>query len=109
LTSVGVVPSFLTLWLLNDLGLVSTLGPRRESVRSDANLRRHHHYVCVRCGLARDFESTELDALRIPESVKGFGSIVVAHVEVRGVCDRCASEQNDDHPNEPSGKDRSEP
>jgi Fur family peroxide stress response transcriptional regulator len=41
-----------TLWLLNDLGLVSTLGPKRESVRFDANLAHHHHYVCVRCGLA---------------------------------------------------------
>ena len=96
-----------TLWLLNDLGLVSTLGPKRESVRFDANLQHHHHYVCVRCGLARDFESTELNALRIPQSVKDFGSIVATHVEVRGVCDRCAREQTDDNPNEPRGKDRS--
>jgi Fur family peroxide stress response transcriptional regulator len=81
-----------TLWLLNDLGLVSTLGPRRESVRFDANLAHHHHYVCVRCGLARDFESEELNALRIPEAVRAFGSIVATHVEVRGVCSRCANE-----------------
>lgn len=78
-----------TLWLLHDLGLVSTLGPRRESVRFDANLERHHHYVCVRCGLARDFESEELDILRVPESVKALGSVVGTHVEVRGVCGRC--------------------
>ena len=100
-----------TLWLLNDLGLVSTLGPKRESVRFDANLAHHHHYVCVRCGLARDFESTELNALRIPESVEGFGSIVATHVEVRGVCGRCAREQAEDsgnhNPKEPRGKDRS--
>ena len=37
-----------TLWLLDDLGLIRTLGPRRESVRFDANLEHHHHYVCVR-------------------------------------------------------------
>ena len=85
-----------TLWLLNDLGLVSTLGPKRESVRFDANLTNHHHYVCVRCGLARDFESAELNTLRIPEAVKGYGSIVATHVEVRGVCDRCAKEQATD-------------
>ncbi len=81
-----------TLWLLHDLGLVSTLGPRRESVRFDANLERHHHYVCVRCGLARDFESEDLDLLRVPESVKELGSIVGTHVEVRGVCSRCANQ-----------------
>lgn len=81
-----------TLWLLSDLGLVSTLGPRRESVRFDANLARHHHYICERCGLARDFESEALNALRIPASVKGLGSIVGTQVEVRGVCTRCARE-----------------
>lgn len=81
-----------TLWLLNDLGLVSTLGPRRESVRFDANLSHHHHYVCVRCGLARDFDSMELNTLHIPESVQEYGSIVATHVEVRGVCERCANE-----------------
>jgi len=78
-----------TLWMLDDLGLVTTLGPRHESVRFDANLEHHHHYICVRCGLARDFESSELNPLRIPASVKGFGSVVATHVEVRGICKRC--------------------
>jgi len=82
-----------TLWLLSDMGLVSTLGPRRESARFDANLEHHHHCVCVRCGLARDFESEELNVPRIPESVKELGSIVGTHVEVRGVCSSCAKEQ----------------
>jgi len=103
-----------TLWLLNDLGLVSTLGPKRESVRFDANLEPHHHYVCVRCGLARDFESAERNALRIPESVAEFGTIDATHVEVRGVCGRCAREQagqpeKNENPKEPGGKERSTP
>ena len=82
-----------TLWMLNDLRLITTLGPRRESVRFDANLERHHHYVCVRCGLAMDFESSELNALPIPEAVKGFGSVAAAHVEFRGLCKSCTKEQ----------------
>ena len=87
--TVSVDTVYRTLWLLNDLGLITTLGPRRESVRFDANLRVHHHYVCVRCGLARDFESAELSALRIPEAVKRLGSVAGTHVEVRGVCESC--------------------
>ncbi len=82
-----------TLWLLHDLGLATTLGPQRDGVRFDANLTPHHHYVCVRCGLVRDFESAGLNALRLPESVKPFGSIVDAHVEVRGVCAKCVREK----------------
>ena len=54
-----------TLWLLNELGLVATLGPRRENIRFDANLRPHHHYVCVRCGLTRDFEAPDFDEQEI--------------------------------------------
>ena len=79
-----------TLWLLRDLGLAKTLGPPRDGVRFEANLEPHHHYICVRCGLVRDFESGDLNALRLPAAVKQFGSVVDAHVEVRGVCAKCA-------------------
>lgn len=79
-----------TLWLLSDLGLVTPLGPRRESVRFDGNLARHHHYVCMRCGLTRDIESAALDAIRIPAAVQDLGSVVAMQVEVRGLCATCA-------------------
>jgi hypothetical protein len=42
------------LWLLGDVGLATTLGPPRERTRFDANLGRHHDFVFVRFGLARD-------------------------------------------------------
>jgi len=78
-----------TLWMLHDLGLVTTLGPRRDGVRFDANLDNHHHYVCTRCGLVRDFDSPELDDLRVPDAVRRLGSVVGARVEVRGLCETC--------------------
>lgn len=83
-----------TLWMMRDLGLVTTLGPHRDAVRFDANLDRHHHYICVRCGLIRDFESDALDRLRVPESVAAFGSVVDAQVEVRGLCEACQREKS---------------
>lgn len=87
-----------TLWLLTDLGLLTTLGPRQDSVRFDANVANHHHYVCTRCGLVRDFESDELNALKIPDTVNRFGRVVSAQVEVRGICDRCAKRSSSRHP-----------
>jgi Fur family peroxide stress response transcriptional regulator len=90
LPTVSLDTVYRTLWLLEDLGLVRTLGPRQDSVRFDANLEPHHHYVCVRCGLARDFESVELDTLRVPEAVEKLGRVSGTHVEVRGVCRRCS-------------------
>jgi Fur family peroxide stress response transcriptional regulator len=79
-----------TLWLLRDLGLINTLGPPRERTRFDANLSHHHHFVCIRCGLTRDFYSDELDELKLPESVKNFGYVETMQVEVKGVCRKCA-------------------
>jgi Fur family peroxide stress response transcriptional regulator len=78
-----------TLWMLQDLGLVMTLGPQRDRVRFDANLEHHHHFVCVRCGLVRDFESEALARLPLPESVAALGRVHDAHVEVRGTCQAC--------------------
>jgi Fur family peroxide stress response transcriptional regulator len=90
-----------TLWMLQDLGLVTTLGPGRDRVRFDANLDRHHHYICVGCGLVRDFDSAELNRLRVPDAVRQFGSVVDAQVEVRGLCAKCQS--GHDFPNQHAG------
>jgi Fur family peroxide stress response transcriptional regulator len=79
-----------TLWVLEELGVLSSLGPRHGAVRFDANLRRHHHYVCTRCGLTRDFESPAFDALESPSSVTSFGQVVATRVELRGVCRTCS-------------------
>ena len=82
-----------TMWMLRDLGLVTTLGsPSRaggDAVRFDTNVGHHHHYVCVRCGLIRDFESPEMNDIRVPDSVSSFGAIVDARVEIRGICTSC--------------------
>jgi len=95
-----------TLWTLNDLGLVATLGRRHESVRFDANLEHHHHYICVQCGRALDFQSAEFDVLRVPITVAGFGSVIATHVEVRGVCGKCAAAKGNKSPNGQTGEKR---
>ena len=79
-----------TLWLLESLGLISTLGPRRVRARFDANLDRHHHFVCEDCGVVRDFEHAQFDALDVPAGVKRMGSVSRVSVEVRGTCRECA-------------------
>jgi Fur family transcriptional regulator, peroxide stress response regulator len=78
-----------TLWRLNHLGVIRSLGPRHESVRFDANLDHHHHYTCIGCGLVKDFKSADLDQLRVRDSIRGFGSVVAVHVEIRGFCEKC--------------------
>ena len=79
-----------TLWLLKDLGLITTLGSPKERTRFDANLDHHHHFVCVKCGLTRDFYSDELDSLKLPDSLLSIGQAVKTQVEVKGLCRECA-------------------
>ena len=82
-----------TLWLLKDLRLVDTLGSARERARFDANLTRHHHFVCLGCGLTRDFSVGRLDSLELPQSVQEFGSVQTTIVEARGLCKTCAADK----------------
>ncbi|WP_027369220.1 Fur family transcriptional regulator [Desulfocurvibacter africanus] len=93
LTTVSLDTVYRTLWWLAGLGLVATVGPAKESTRFDANLTRHHHFVCVRCGLTRDFYSPELDNLQLPASVAAIGSIERTQVEVKGICHACAGKR----------------
>lgn len=80
-----------TLWTATDLGLLGTLGPREAKVRFDGNPRPHHHFVCKQCSAIFDFESPELDELRLPMAASALGEIDTATVELRGLCRRCAT------------------
>lgn len=84
-----------TLEMLVELGLITTLKAPHERMRFDANMHIHHHFVCVQCGLIRDFYSPAFDALHIPDSVNVFGVVKQTHVEVRGLCWRCAEKHQD--------------
>jgi Fur family peroxide stress response transcriptional regulator len=88
-----------TLWWLKDLGLVTMLGPPRERARFDANLSRHHHFVCTQCGLTRDFYSEEFDNLELPDSVPSIGKAEKIQVEVKGLCLKCAAYRKPDAKN----------
>jgi Fur family peroxide stress response transcriptional regulator len=57
--------------------------------RYDANMARHHHFVCTECGRVLDFYSAALDGLALPAAVQSLGSIQSAHVQVQGVCRAC--------------------
>ena len=82
-----------TLWLLLDLGLITTVGPPRGRVRFDANMSSHHHFLCTKCGMIHDFCREEFDQLKVPNAVKALGSVERTQVEMRGVCLRCSKKQ----------------
>jgi Fur family peroxide stress response transcriptional regulator len=87
--SISLDTVYRTLWLLDDLGMVATLGAAQGRTRFDANTDSHHHFVCSRCGATRDFIESSYGSLEIPDSARGFGQVERVHVELRGICLAC--------------------
>jgi Fur family peroxide stress response transcriptional regulator len=79
-----------TLKLLTDLGFISTLGPRQDSLRFDANQEPHHHHICVQCGKVQDVATPLLDLENIGRNMRTMGTVQSAQIEVRGLCTSCA-------------------
>lgn len=82
-----------TLSTLTDRGLIERVSFTPGPARYDGNLARHHHFVCTRCGLVRDVEDAELDAIRPTEEVVTIGRLESVQVQFRGVCAKCQKEE----------------
>lgn len=79
-----------TLAMLEEQGLVRRAEIVSDRGRYDANVERHHHFVCTACGRVHDVYSQSLNDLPIPPSVASIGRVESAQVQLRGVCARCA-------------------
>ena len=78
-----------TVGALVELGLVNRVNATAGPTRYDANLSRHHHFVCTRCGLIRDVSSEALDSVSAPEETSSLGTVESVKVQLRGVCNEC--------------------
>lgn len=78
-----------TLAFLEENGLIRKLSRLSGSSRFDANVGKHHHFVCTECSGAWDFCSAELDRFRPPPEVATLGAVVSVHAELHGVCAAC--------------------
>lgn len=78
-----------TLAFLEENGLIRKLSRLHGSSRFDANVEKHHHFVCTECGGAWDFYSEELDHYAPPPEVARLGAVESVHAELHGVCAAC--------------------
>jgi Fur family transcriptional regulator, peroxide stress response regulator len=85
--SLGTI--YKTLDALRDLGLVAELPATGSSRRYDANMQRHHHLVCERCGSVSDYSDPNLDRIAPPTRLKGF-TVHSMNVHIHGLCGTCA-------------------
>jgi Fur family peroxide stress response transcriptional regulator len=95
LPTISIDTVYRTLWKLSELGLINPVSSSGECIRFDSSLRRHHHFICARCGATIDFESHSLDGIRIPEEAWSLGSVWGAQIEIRGICNGCSKAVGD--------------
>lgn len=78
-----------TMRMLEDKDIISRISPGLERTRYDANMDRHHHFICRRCGMVKDFYDKDFDRISPPGAIGELGEAEGIHVEIRGVCNRC--------------------
>jgi Fur family peroxide stress response transcriptional regulator len=73
-------------------GLVREVMSEGKAARFDANLRRHHHFICDRCGAVEDISWFDLPPW---EGHAALGGRDVNNYEIvfRGACVRCRRSQ----------------
>lgn len=79
-----------TLRLFEEKGIITRVSYPGDRARFDGNTGQHHHFICTKCGLIRDFRSDELDAVRPRMKNVPCGRITSVQIELRGLCRRCA-------------------
>jgi len=82
-----------TLATLEEHGLISRVLFTPGPARYDANSARHHHFVCTRCGLIRDVQDADLDAIKPTAGVARIGRPEAVSVQFRGMCAACQSRE----------------
>ena len=76
-----------TLHALVEAKLVREFTLDGKAARYDANLERHHHFVCDRCGAVEDVDWFDVPAL--PRSRSHSRRIRSYEVILRGACAKC--------------------
>lgn len=73
-------------------GIIRQIDLRQNSARYEmADLRHHHHLVCVRCGKIENIDGCELEGAykSFLEKTKKFSKICEHSLEFFGICKEC--------------------
>ena len=94
--TIAIDTVYRTLATFDELGIVKKLHVLGERALFDANLDRHHHFVCTRCNGVEDIYWPEFDSSMLPEEAAQMGEIQSRHLELRGICNRCVKKAEQD-------------
>jgi Fur family transcriptional regulator, peroxide stress response regulator len=92
LPTLAIDTVYRTLATFDELGIVKKLHVMNERTLFDANLDKHHHFICTRCKVVEDLYWDDFDNAKLPESARNIGMVQSRHLELHGLCKRCLDE-----------------
>lgn len=78
-----------TLQTFAEIGVIDIVESYSGARRFDTDTTPHHHLHCVRCGGISDFHDTELDAVRVPDSIASTHKVLGKRLVVSCICQEC--------------------
>lgn len=74
-------------------GLAQKIGSSGAKARFDADVARHHHLECLRCGAIIDIPHRQSYDIPLPATEDDFFQVFDYAIHFRGVCARCRREE----------------
>ena len=71
------------------IGIAKKVSIPQSKARFDAEMSRHHHLTCLRCGLVLDKFDNNLSNLPLPVGIEGEFTILDYSVTFTGLCASC--------------------
>ena len=95
LKTISLDTVYRTILTFEKYGLIKRVQIIDNVSRFDINITVHHHLVCTKCKKIEDFYWPDFDNLNLPETTGDWSSIESRHVEIRGLCQDCASKNKE--------------
>lgn len=93
LPAVSLDTVYRTLATFEICGIISRVSFCEDKTRFDPNTKPHHHLFCTVCKSITDFYWASFDEAYLPPEIPEWGHPETRHVQIRGICSRCAIER----------------
>ena len=90
LPTISLDTVYRTLATFEKHGLITRVQTVESQARFEAEMTRHHHAVCSKCGEITDFAWESFDAAQVPEELAGWGKISKRNAVLEGICTTCS-------------------
>lgn len=89
LPTISLDTVYRTLATLEKHGLITRVQTLESQARFEAEMIRHHHAVCRKCGAITDFSWNTFDEVQVPAELSGWGRITKRNAILEGICNDC--------------------